>query len=81
MPGVKRAALVRAVAGPADGPAWSAPGGIRVEGGSVGFQIGASETDVLLIVRNERGVDRLLSNQFTIGADASVAAGPVGRQA
>jgi len=60
---------------------WSAPGGIRVEGGSVGFQIGGSETDVVLLVLNERGVDRLLSSRFTVGADASVAAGPVGRTA
>jgi lipid-binding SYLF domain-containing protein len=60
---------------------WSAPGGIRVEGGSLGFQIGGSETDVILLVLNERGVDRLLSSRFTVGADATVAAGPVGRQA
>lgn len=64
-----------------DGGGWSAPGGIRVEGGSVGFQIGGSETDVILLVLNDRGVDRLLSSQFTVGADASVAAGPVGRSA
>ena len=60
---------------------WSAPAGIRVEGGSVGLQIGGSETDVILAVLNERGVDRLLSSRFTVGADASVAAGPVGRSA
>jgi len=60
---------------------WSAPAGIRVEGGSVGFQIGGSETDVILAVLNDRGVDRLLSSRFTVGADASVAAGPVGRSA
>jgi lipid-binding SYLF domain-containing protein len=60
---------------------WSAPAGVIVEGGSVGFQIGGSETDVLLAIMNARGVDRLLSNQFTLGADASVAAGPVGRTA
>ena len=61
--------------------AWSAPAGVRIEGGSVGFQIGGSETDVILIVRNQSGVDRLLSSKFTVGADASVAAGPIGRQA
>jgi len=61
--------------------AWSAPAGIRIEGGSVGLQIGGSATDVILLVMNERGVDRLLSSRFTVGADASVAAGPVGRQA
>jgi lipid-binding SYLF domain-containing protein len=60
---------------------WSAPGGVRIEGGSIGFQIGGSETDVILAVLNERGVDRLLSSRFTVGADAAVAAGPVGRQA
>ena len=61
------------------GVGWTAPGTIRVEGGSVGFQIGGSETDVVLLVMNRRGVDRLLSSQFTLGAGASVAAGPVGR--
>jgi lipid-binding SYLF domain-containing protein len=60
---------------------WSAPAGIRMEGGSVGFQIGGTEIDVVLAIMNKRGVDRLLSNQFTLGADASVAAGPVGRTA
>jgi lipid-binding SYLF domain-containing protein len=60
---------------------WSAPGGVKVEGGSVGFQIGGSETDVIMIVMNDRGIDRLLQNKFTVGADATVAAGPVGRQA
>jgi len=64
-----------------DTPGWSAPAGVRIEGGSVGFQIGGSETDVVLLVLNERGVDRLLSSRFTVGADAAVAAGPVGRQA
>lgn len=87
IPGVKKAALgvggqygrgyisCRTAAG------WSAPGGIRIEGGSVGFQIGGSDTDVILLVLNERGVNRLLSSQFTVGADAAVAAGPIGRQA
>jgi len=60
---------------------WSAPSGMRVEGGSVGFQIGGSSTDVILLVMNDRGVDKLLSNKFTVGADAAVAAGPIGRQA
>ena len=60
---------------------WSAPGAIRIEGGSVGFQIGGSSTDVIMIVMNDKGVDRLLSNQFKLGADAAVAAGPVGREA
>ena len=60
---------------------WSAPGSVRIEGGSVGLQIGAAETDVILLVLNDRGADRLLSSRFTVGADAGVAAGPVGRQA
>jgi len=60
---------------------WGPPAGIIVEGGSVGFQIGGSETDVLLTIMNKRGVDRLLSSKFTLGADASVAAGPLGRSA
>ncbi len=60
-----------------EGGAWSAPAAIRVEGGSVGFQIGGSETDVVLLVMNQRGMDKLLSSKFTIGADAAAAAGPV----
>lgn len=60
---------------------WSAPAGIRIEGGSVGFQIGGAEIDVILAIMNKRGVERLLSNKFTLGADASVSAGPVGRTA
>jgi lipid-binding SYLF domain-containing protein len=63
------------------GVGWSAPAGVRVEGGSVGFQIGASETDVVLLVNNDRGMKHLLEDKFTIGADATAAAGPVGRDA
>lgn len=59
---------------------WGAPEAIRVEGGSFGFQIGASSTDVIMLVMNERGMRRLLEDKFTLGAEASVAAGPVGRQ-
>ena len=61
--------------------AGARPAAIRIEGGSIGFQIGGSDTDVILLVMNDRGVDRLLSSKFTVGADAAVAAGPVGRQA
>jgi lipid-binding SYLF domain-containing protein len=61
------------------GRGWSAPAGVRVEGGSFGFQIGGSETDAVMLVMNERGAQKLLSSKFTLGADASVAAGPVGR--
>ena len=60
---------------------WSAPGGVRVEGGSVGFQIGGSETDVVMLLMNQGAIDKLLSSKFTIGADAAAAAGPVGRTA
>jgi lipid-binding SYLF domain-containing protein len=60
---------------------WSAPAAMRVEGGSVGFQIGASETDVVLLVMNDRGMKHLLTDKFTIGGDATAAAGPVGRGA
>ena len=51
-----------------------------MEGGSVGFQIGGSETDVIMLVLNKVGADKLFSSKFTLGADASVAAGPVGRE-
>ena len=62
-----------------DGVGWSAPGAVRVEGGSFGLQIGGSEMDVFMLIMNERGMDRLLSTKFTLGGDATVAAGPVGR--
>jgi len=60
---------------------WSAPATVRIEGGSVGFQIGGSTTDLIMLVMNERGADKLLSSKFTLGAEGSVAAGPVGRTA
>jgi len=63
------------------GHGWSAPAAVRIEGGSVGFQIGASETDLVLLVKSERGADKLMQSKFTLGAEASVAAGPVGRTA
>jgi lipid-binding SYLF domain-containing protein len=58
---------------------WSAPAAIRIEGGSVGFQIGGSSTDLVMLVMSERGADKLLESRFTLGAEGSVAAGPVGR--
>jgi lipid-binding SYLF domain-containing protein len=61
------------------GVGWGPPAAIRVEGGSFGFQIGGSETDAVMLVMNERGAEKLMSSKFTLGADASVAAGPVGR--
>jgi SH3 domain-containing YSC84-like protein 1 len=61
------------------GNGWSAPAGVTVTGGSFGFQIGGEETDAIMLVMNKRGAEKLLSSKFTLGADASVAAGPVGR--
>jgi lipid-binding SYLF domain-containing protein len=61
------------------GSGWSAPAGMRSEGGSFGFQIGASDTDVVLLVMNEGAMKHMLSDKFTLGGDASVAAGPIGR--
>jgi lipid-binding SYLF domain-containing protein len=63
------------------GVGWSAPGTVRIEGGSVGFQIGGSTTDLIMLVMNARGADKLLASKFTLGAEGSVAAGPVGRTA
>jgi len=63
------------------GNGWSAPGTVRIEGGSVGFQIGGSTTDLIMLVMNARGADKLLASKFTLGAEGSVAAGPVGRTA
>jgi len=60
---------------------WSAPAAVRIEGGSFGFQIGGAEIDLVLLVMNERGADRLLSSKFTLGGEGEVAAGPVGRSA
>jgi lipid-binding SYLF domain-containing protein len=61
------------------GVGWSAPAAMRSEGGSFGFQIGASDTDIVLLVMNDGGMKSLLSDKFKLGADASVAAGPIGR--
>jgi lipid-binding SYLF domain-containing protein len=63
------------------GRGWSAPAAMRIEGGSVGFQIGGTEQDVLMLVMNDGGMKHLLEDKFTVGGDASVAAGPVGRMA
>ncbi len=90
IPGVKKAAfgiggrwgkgavVCRAEGG--RGP-WGAPLMVSVGGPSYGFQIGAESTDFVLLVMNERGIDHLLKNKVTLGADVSVAAGPVGRTA
>ena len=60
---------------------WGAPAMFALEGGSVGFQIGGQATDLVLLVMNERGADSILSSKVKLGGDASVAAGPVGRDA
>ena len=60
---------------------WSNPSFITMTGGSVGFQAGVSSTDVILVFRTQRGVDSIVGGKFTLGADASAAAGPVGRTA
>lgn len=60
---------------------WSNPSFVSLTGGSVGFQAGVSSTDVVLVFRTQRGVDSIVNGKFTLGADASAAAGPVGRSA
>jgi SH3 domain-containing YSC84-like protein 1 len=61
------------------GVGWSAPAGFQIEGGTFGLQIGGAESDIVLLFMNDGGMKRLLSDKFTIGGDASAAAGPVGR--
>jgi lipid-binding SYLF domain-containing protein len=86
VPGMKKAAFIVGgkygrgfVSCRKNGVGWSAPAGVRLEGGSFGFQIGGSETDLVMLVLNRRGMDKLLTSKFTLGGDASVAAGPIGR--
>jgi SH3 domain-containing YSC84-like protein 1 len=61
--------------------AWSAPGFMTVTGGSFGAQIGAQAVDLVLVIINRRGLQKMMSNEFKVGADAGVAGGPVGRDA
>jgi lipid-binding SYLF domain-containing protein len=63
------------------GHGWSAPTFLAIDGGSVGYQIGGSSTDIVMLFMNDRALQSLLSDKFKLGADASVAAGPVGRNA
>lgn len=63
------------------GDNWSAPVMVSMTGGSFGFQIGGSSTDIVMLVMNKRGIDKLLESKFTIGGDATAAAGPKGRSA
>jgi SH3 domain-containing YSC84-like protein 1 len=60
---------------------WSAPAPFKLAGGSFGFQIGGEAVDVVMLIMNEKGMRNLLNSKFKLGADASVAAGPVGRHA
>jgi lipid-binding SYLF domain-containing protein len=61
------------------GVGWSAPAGVKAEGGSFGLLIGGAETDVVMLVMNRHGADSMLSSKFTLGGEVSAAAGPVGR--
>ena len=87
VPGLKKAGLVIGgkygrgflVCRAPGNDAWGAPAALRIEGGSFGFQIGASETDVVMLLMDDRSVKGILSSRFTLGGDADVAAGPVGR--
>jgi SH3 domain-containing YSC84-like protein 1 len=63
------------------GRKWSAPSFMTVEGGSVGLQIGFQQIDLVMLIMNREGMEKLVGDKFTVGADASAAAGPVGRQA
>jgi SH3 domain-containing YSC84-like protein 1 len=60
---------------------WSRPAFFKIQSGSLGLQLGAQYTDLILLIMNEQGVERLLEEKFVLGADISVAAGPVGREA
>jgi lipid-binding SYLF domain-containing protein len=71
----------RGVASCRNAGTWSSPAYFNLGGGSFGLQIGAEATDFVLLFMNDKGMNSLLSDQFTVGGDASVAAGPVGRQA
>lgn len=63
------------------GGGWSDPVFVSLTGGSIGWQVGGTSTDVILVFKNRKGVEGLLKGKFTLGADAAVAAGPVGRSA
>src|ERR1700722_3070463 len=87
VPGMKKAAFL---VGGEDGRgfatcripgSWSAPAPVRLTGGSFGIQLGADSADIILMLMNQRGLERLLSDKFSIGADLAAAAGPVGRDA
>jgi lipid-binding SYLF domain-containing protein len=87
IPGDKKFAFVfggsygRGLATCRTGHGWSAPMFVAIDAGSVGFQIGGSSTDIIMLFMNDHALGSLLSDKFKLGADASVAAGPVGRSA
>jgi lipid-binding SYLF domain-containing protein len=87
IPGEKKFAFVfggnygRGIATCRTGMGWSAPMFVAVDGGSVGYQIGGSSTDIVMLFMNDHALQSLMSDKFKLGADASVAAGPVGRDA
>jgi lipid-binding SYLF domain-containing protein len=89
VPGLKKAALMvgakygrgYAVCRASGGEGWGPPAAMRIEGGSFGAQIGFSSSDVVLLIMNSGGMKRLTRSKFTIGAEATAAAGPVGRDA
>jgi lipid-binding SYLF domain-containing protein len=88
VPGVKKAGFIvggkygRGFASCRTGKGgWTAPAGMKIEGGSIGLQAGGSESDIVLLVMNKTGMEKLLKSKFTIGGEASAAAGPVGREA
>jgi len=63
------------------GSGWTGPSTVRIEGGSIGLQIGGGETDVVMMVMNESGANKLMKSEFTLGGEGAVMAGPVGRSA
>src|ERR1700726_3450678 len=75
-----RGAMVCRTGGKFRGP-WGAPAMYALEGGSVGFQIGGEATDLILLVMNDKGMESILSSKVKLGADASIAGGPKGRDA
>lgn len=88
VPGMKKAAFV--VGGDYgkgyavcrnDNGAWGAPDPVALSGGNFGFQLGVDSTDVILLIMNDKGLNHLLADKFSLGGDAAVAAGPVGRDA
>ena len=89
IPGVKKGAFVVggeygkgfASCRTSPGGPWGPPAAVALEGGSFGLQIGGSSTDVIMLVMNDRGLQHLLKDKFSLGGEAEVAAGPVGRDA